>query len=1052
MSDAEREPREQTKTLLVRAAIALSLLLVLILFFLNSPDKTWTGAPWYIAGVVSSVFAGAIAYFFVGVFEFRLTSKLGKGRSVLLRASGGFGAFAITLIYWIAAQDPGVEELAGTVRELEKDLRPYSLQELTDLLEDRLPQAGLEVYAKRITKDAGPYARALRAIALRDYERAKWHLLDVDASPDGLPTPHEKELAHGHLEFYQGKFNSAAQRYGSAEAMLRRSGANTPDILRAVALRARALFSAARYSDARSCFEEIQRLGTGKQRVSALYQLAQVDYFVGSFASAKRKLTECRGIYQKGLGSEGAFQEVLLDLQAARIARAMGDRLEALKFADRAWNTVRSTLQPGKIHIDLLFVLASLAKDMGDLQAAVMKAEEGIRLSEQQLGKDHPAVGIGWNNFGTIRMVLREYEAAEKCFLKGLRILRKTIGEDHDETARITNNLAGAYLKLGQTAKAENAILRALAVRKALLGEMHPDVADSLRTLSQLEDDRENHDGAIELMQQAVKIHKRAFGEIHPEVASDFQRLGYLQKKKGNLESALKESRAALAVRERVFGTNHEAVVSAQNDVGECLLLLGRHGEATETLRKAVQRANSVGEPDGMLRSMVNLAKSVLAEIGREPASQILDQAAVVVGELGKGGNQSLGASLNRAGVLFYGFGRYAEAADALRKGAGILDTILGERDPDVIRSKLSLAAVYNRQGRRRLAEEILKGCAANASLLGERHMALLAKVFDAYGSTLYDMGRFKEARRFFLETAKIVERKESFEFEGNSNQLNSLGATLVAIGRVWEGRELLEKGLRVLVANRGSPAIQIALIINMAVADGTVWKYRAAEEHLKKADALLSQLKSADRFWIEMQLCFSLTSVYTFQRRLDEAERWLKRAWKLSRRLHGGRGPLEPIHLIIAAQFLMAEGRLIDARREAGKALELFSVKEREGSVRYARCLITLGEINLRLGNKDEGEKKIDRALKMLSKAIGSQNLLVALARIRVGVAMLAAGQSHRAEALFRLALGTVRMTNRGLEEVRVVLANGLEGALKANGKNEEADRLARELKRQGE
>jgi len=110
----------------------------------------------------------------------------------------------------------------------------------------------------------------------------------------------------------------------------------------------------------------------------------------------------------------------------------------------------------------------------------------------------------------------KNYEQAERLYLKALTAIRNSIGQTAPEYGQVLNNLARLYHTLGRYEEAEPLYKQSLAVVEQHYGEYNPKVARRLANLAELYFTMDRNDESIVHYQRAIAIVEREFGPTHP--------------------------------------------------------------------------------------------------------------------------------------------------------------------------------------------------------------------------------------------------------------------------------------------------------------------------------------------------------------------------------------------------------------------------------------------------------------------------------------------------------------------------------------------------------
>ena len=110
----------------------------------------------------------------------------------------------------------------------------------------------------------------------------------------------------------------------------------------------------------------------------------------------------------------------------------------------------------------------------------------------------------------------KNYEQAERLYLKALTAIRNSIGQTAPEYGQVLNNLARLSHTRGRYEEAEPLYKQSLAVVEQHYGEYNPKVARRLANLAELYFTMDRNDESIVHYQRAIAIVEREFGPTHP--------------------------------------------------------------------------------------------------------------------------------------------------------------------------------------------------------------------------------------------------------------------------------------------------------------------------------------------------------------------------------------------------------------------------------------------------------------------------------------------------------------------------------------------------------
>jgi len=143
-----------------------------------------------------------------------------------------------------------------------------------------------------------------------------------------------------------------------------------------------------------------------------------------------------------------------------------------------------------------LGVLAELYTAQGKYAEAEQRFQDALRISEQQLGPEHPDVATSLNGLAKLYRHQGKYEQAEAFYERALAIREQSLGTNHPDTAELLHGLAKLLQDQGEHKQAEALYVRALNIQAQRLGAAHPntqeirnDYAAFLRSIGRDADD-----------------------------------------------------------------------------------------------------------------------------------------------------------------------------------------------------------------------------------------------------------------------------------------------------------------------------------------------------------------------------------------------------------------------------------------------------------------------------------------------------------------------------------------------------------------------------------
>jgi tetratricopeptide (TPR) repeat protein len=398
----------------------------------------------------------------------------------------------------------------------------------------------------------------------------------------------------------------------------------------------------------------------------------------------------------------------------------------------------------------LLRDLSSSKSDQGSNESAANICEQSLRISEEQLGKNHPDTATSLNNLAILYQDTGRYQEAEPLFLQALKI-EEQLRENHPNTANYLNNLAILYQDTGRYQEAESLFLQALKIRKEQLGETHPDTAANLNNLASLYQDTGRYQEAESLFLQALKIEEQ-LRETHPNTANYLNNLAILYQDTGRYQEAESFFLQALKIWKEQLGETHPDTATSLNNLASLYRDTGRYQEAEPLFLQALK-----------------IWKEQLGET-----------------------HPNIATSLNNLASLYRGTGRYQEAEPLFLQALKIRKEQLGENHPDTAASLNNLASLYRDTGRYQEAEPLFLQALKIEEQLGENH-SNTANYLNNLAILYKDTGRYQEAEPLFLQALKIEEQLGE-NHPNTAASLNNLAGLYQKQERYSEAISMIER------------------------------------------------------------------------------------------------------------------------------------------------------------------------------------------------------------------------------------------------------------------
>lgn len=351
----------------------------------------------------------------------------------------------------------------------------------------------------------------------------------------------------------------------------------------------------------------------------------------------------------------------------------------------------------------------------GRYAEALVAAEQGLDYAREQLGEDHPGLGILLNELSAAHYQLGNYAQAEQALLQSINLLRAASGEFRRHHAGSLSNLAIVYQTIGDYTRAEPLCRQAVEIMRTDAGKENPDYATALNTLASLLYRMGEYAQAEPLWQETLQLRRAALGEDDTKYATILNNLAELYRAMGDLQRAEPLYRKALTIDRRAHGDRHPKVLAALNSLAEIHLSRGDTISAEPLVRESVLLswlALGKEHPDHAV-SLHNQAAFHLLQ-GDYPKALSLFQQAMEIERRAYGhGHPDIAIRLSMLALCHYRMGELAKAETLLRQALEITRTAVGEAHPTCALRLDNLAQLCAATGRPAEALTLLRQVAA---------------------------------------------------------------------------------------------------------------------------------------------------------------------------------------------------------------------------------------------------------------------------------------------------------------------------------------------------
>ncbi|NEO41583.1 MAG: tetratricopeptide repeat protein [Moorea sp. SIOASIH] len=345
----------------------------------------------------------------------------------------------------------------------------------------------------------------------------------------------------------------------------------------------------------------------------------------------------------------------------------------------------------------------------GTYEQALPWLEQGLELTRNRLGSEHPAVATSLHNLALLYRNKGRYCEAETLYVQALEMMKKLYGQEHPDVATSLNNLALVYHYQGRYSEAEPLFVQALEMKTTLYVQEHLSVAISLNNLALLYYDQARYCEAEPLFVQALEMKKKLYGQEHRSVATSLNNLASLYRDQGRYFEAEPLLVQALEMRKKLLGQEHPDVAISLNNLAELYRNQGRYSEGEPIFVQALEMFTKlVGtEHPRVAQSLNGLAELYSDQERYCEAEPLFLQALEIRKKLYGQQHPHVAMSVHNLASLYRNQERYSEGEPLFVQALEMRKKLYGQQHPDFANSLHSLAKLYNNQGRYSEAEPL---------------------------------------------------------------------------------------------------------------------------------------------------------------------------------------------------------------------------------------------------------------------------------------------------------------------------------------------------------
>ncbi len=361
-------------------------------------------------------------------------------------------------------------------------------------------------------------------------------------------------------------------------------------------------------------------------------------------------------------------------------------RITAVTFLVCWWCAAQATQDSGELDRRLRLVeaershgrLAAAESILANVQAEIERTEgPGLRLA------------VALKEHGLLRDDGGRPEEAIPFYERALALVRAQPGPSPVTVGLLLANLAGSRAECGDSGVALALSTEAMTMLQASVDRTHPDFAVALyahglalhglgRNTEALRDFRES----LDIWRHAAEPDNAQLAVIGEAIATSFSELGY----SSQAEAAERE---ALRIRAQILETNSLGVAASLNNLGVILAHQQRFAEGRQSLERAEQIFEQLGEAEQQRLTAVlgNLGGLFYAEARNSPplyakAEEVYRRKLAIEERMLGPSDVRVAATLEMLGEVLYRERAYNEAGRIYGRGLAIQQAAFGSGDP----------------------------------------------------------------------------------------------------------------------------------------------------------------------------------------------------------------------------------------------------------------------------------------------------------------------------------------------------------------------------------
>lgn len=376
--------------------------------------------------------------------------------------------------------------------------------------------------------------------------------------------------------------------------------------------------------------------------------------------------------------------------------------------------------------------------------------QQAFELNQAVLAKniDAQTNAIAFNNFGTILIILGDYDTASRYLEQSLGI-QQQIGDRQGEGATL-NNLATIAHANGNYDTALHYLKQSLVIQQQIGDRQGEGI--TLNNFSQIHKVRGDYDTALRYLEQSLAIQQQ-IGDRQGE-GNSLNNISQIYDAKGDFYTSLRYLEQSLAIQQQIGNRRSEG--ATLNNLATTAHAKGDYKSALHYLEQSISIQQQIGDIKGKGITLNNLGTTAHAKGDYESALRYLEQSLAIRRQIGD--REGEGATLNNISQIYDAKGDYGTSLLYLERSLAIQQEI-GDREGE--------GTTLNNIGQIFVTKEDYN----TALHYLERSLTIQQQIGDLVGmaTTLHNMGcvsfakeDFENATHHFIQAYQILNQIES--------------------------------------------------------------------------------------------------------------------------------------------------------------------------------------------------------------------------------------------------------------------------------------------------